>query len=43
MTDDRQMSGRLQLTLIAAVFFGPLIFAVWLYFAGDLIQPQPPE
>jgi hypothetical protein len=40
MTDDNQMSGRLQLTLIAAVFFGPLIFAVWLYFAGDLIQPS---
>lgn len=33
------MSGRLQLTLIAAVFFGPLLFAAWLYFQGDLIQP----
>ncbi len=40
MTDTRQMSGRLQLTVIAAVFFGPLIFAVWLYFSGDLIQPS---
>jgi len=33
------MSGRLQLTLIAAVFFGPLLFAAWLYFQGNLIQP----
>ena len=33
------MSGRLQLTLIAAVFFGPLLFAAWLYFQGDLMQP----
>jgi hypothetical protein len=34
------MSGRLQLSLIAAVFFGPLLFAAWLYFQGDLIQPS---
>lgn len=34
------MSGRLQLGLIAAVFFGPLLFAFWLYYQGDLIQPQ---
>ncbi|MCH7835207.1 MAG: hypothetical protein IH911_09060 [Proteobacteria bacterium] len=40
MTDTRQASGRLQLSLMAAVFFGPLIFAVWLYFAGGLIQPS---
>ncbi len=40
MTDARQTSGRLQLTLIAAVFFGPLIFAAWLYFTGDLIRPM---
>lgn len=33
------MSGRLQLSLIAAVFFGPLLFAAWLYYQGDLIQP----
>jgi hypothetical protein len=39
MTEERRMSGRLQLSLIAAVFFGPLLFATWLYFAGDLIQP----
>ena len=34
------MSGRLQLGLIAAVFFGPLLFAAWLYFQGDLIKPS---
>jgi hypothetical protein len=33
------MSGRLQLGLIAAVFFGPLLFAAWLYYQGDLIRP----
>jgi hypothetical protein len=40
MSEERQMSGRLQLSLIAAVFFGPLLFAAWLYFQGDLIQPS---
>ena len=39
MTEERRMSGRLQLSLIAAVFFGPLLFAAWLYFQGELIQP----
>jgi hypothetical protein len=32
-------SGRLQLSIIAAVFFGPLFFAGWLYYKGELIQP----
>jgi hypothetical protein len=40
MSEERRMSGRLQLGLIAAVFFGPLLFAAWLYFQGDLIQPS---
>jgi hypothetical protein len=39
VAEERRMSGRLQLGLIAAVFFGPLLFAAWLYFQGNLIQP----
>lgn len=39
MAEGKRKSGRLQLSLIAAVFFGPLFFAAWLYFQGDLIQP----
>ncbi|MDH4126139.1 MAG: hypothetical protein OEW64_11980 [Gammaproteobacteria bacterium] len=34
MPDSRPRSARLQLTLIALVFFGPLLLAVWLYFGG---------
>ncbi len=33
-------SGKLQLLLIAAVFFGPLVFAAWLYYQGDDMQPE---
>lgn len=40
MTDDRHKSGRLQLLLIAAVFFGPLLGAAWLYYQGDALQPD---
>jgi hypothetical protein len=32
--------GRLQLLAIAAVFFGPLAIAAWLYFAGEAFQPE---
>ncbi len=39
MSDLRRGSGRLQLLLIAAVFFVPLFFAGWLYYKGELIQP----
>jgi hypothetical protein len=39
VAEGRRMSGRLQLGLIASVFFGPLVFAAWLYFSGNLIQP----
>jgi hypothetical protein len=39
MSESKQGSGRLQLSIIAAVFFGPLLFAGWLYYKGELIQP----
>lgn len=32
--------GRSQLLLIAAVFFGPLIVAAWLYYSGAALQPE---
>lgn len=32
--------GRLQFLLIAAVFFGPLIVATWLYYSGGALQPE---
>jgi len=32
-------SSRALLLIIAAVFFGPLLFAGWLYYKGELIQP----
>lgn len=32
--------GRLQLFAIAAVFFGPLVIAAWLYFGGTSFQPE---
>ena len=40
MNDRRRRSGRLQFLLIAAVFFGPLIVAAWLYFAGGSLEPE---
>lgn len=40
MSDVRPGSGRLQLLLIAAVFIGPLIAAIWLYAAGGSVQPD---
>lgn len=39
MNEPRKPSGRLQLLLIAAVFFGPLIVAIWLYTGGESLQP----
>jgi len=36
----RQRSGRLQLLLVAAVFLGPLLFAAWMYYGGDSVQPE---
>ncbi len=32
--------GRGQLLLLAAVFFGPLIVAAWLYYGGQSMQPE---
>jgi hypothetical protein len=32
--------GRLQFLLIAAIFFGPLLFAAWLYYSGGTLQPE---
>ena len=39
MTEARTRSGRLQLVLIAAVFIGPLLLAMLLYFRGEAAQP----
>lgn len=35
-----QARGRLQFLLLAAVFFGPLVVATWLYYGGDDVQPE---
>ena len=40
MTKQKDIKGRLQLTLIALIFFGPLILAAWLYFSGQGLQPR---
>ncbi len=40
MTRQKDIKGRLQLTLIALVFFGPLILATWLYFSGAGFRPE---
>jgi len=40
MTKRKDIKGRLQLTFIALVFFGPLILAAWLYFGGSGLRPQ---
>lgn len=40
MTKQKDIKGRLQLTLISLVFFGPLILAVWLYFGNSGLQPE---
>ncbi len=40
MNDRQRTRGRLQFLLIAALFFGPLLFAAWLYYSGDSLQPD---
>ena len=40
MTERKQTRGRIQFLIIAAVFFGPLLFAAWLYYQGDALQPE---
>ena len=39
MSDAKPTRGRLQFLLIALVFFGPLLFAAWLYYQGGALQP----
>ena len=39
MTDSQRKRGRLQFFLIAALFFGPLLVASWLYYGGEALQP----
>ena len=40
MSDPKRTRGRLQFLLIATIFFGPLLFAAWLYYGGDALQPE---
>ena len=40
MTKKKDFAGRIQLFLIALVFFGPLILAAWMYFSGAGFQPD---
>ena len=40
MNDRQRTRGRLQFLLIAALFFGPLLVAAWLYYSGDALQPD---
>jgi len=40
MTAQGRVRGRLQLLLIAVVFFGPLLGAAWLYYRGGDLQPE---
>jgi len=40
MNKKKDIKGRLQLPLLALVFFGPLILATWLYFGGSDLQPS---
>lgn len=39
MSEAKATRGRVQFLLIALVFFGPLLFAAWLYYQGDALQP----
>ena len=39
MSETKASRGRVQLLLIAVVFFGPLLFAAWLYYQGGALQP----
>lgn len=36
MSEKLSRGGRLQITIIALVFFGPLLFATWMYMSGNL-------
>ncbi len=40
MTREKDVKGRLQLALMALVFFGPLILAAWMYFGGGDMRPE---
>lgn len=40
MIGKEYFAGRVQLLLMALVFFGPLILAAWLYFSGTGLQPS---
>lgn len=40
MADAPRKSGRIQLLLIALVFFGPLVVAAWMYYGGQFAVPQ---
>lgn len=40
MTRKKDIVGRIQLFLMALVFFGPLILAGWLYLGGDGLRPE---
>ena len=39
MSEAKATRGRAQFLLIALVFFGPLLFAAWLYYQGGSLQP----
>lgn len=39
MSETKAARGRVQFLLIALVFFGPLLFAAWLYYQGGALQP----
>ena len=39
MTSKKEATGRLQLALLALVFFGPLLLAAGMYFTGASFQP----
>jgi hypothetical protein len=40
VSDSQRTRGRLQFLLIAAMFFGPLLFAAWMYYGSDALQPE---
>ena len=40
MNEPPRKSPRLQLALIAGVFFGPLLIAAWLYYSGYFADPD---
>ncbi len=40
MIDSTRASGRVQFLIIAAVFFGPLLGAAWLYYQGGALKPD---